>query len=247
MGRDFKVWIGPRQREKFLETALRLRGIYPSVENENGAYCPVSMTGVPEPIKSVLASRRATLFDKILEPAGISNYDPATGPMSPDLNPRATFPEVYGVDARRVAENRFLVGTVIYPSFGFGTEAEMGLSLNRISVMLFDKSIRTARMWPPCAIFLGYDNLEEQSARFSQVFSFLKQYTPGIGIRYGQPILLGFEGERRAIDLAKTVYGEFPDLAYTHNPSNPLPLAELKNPEIFPESRPGASIKMELA
>jgi hypothetical protein len=248
MGRDFEVWYGREERERFLEMQLRLRGIYPTEENPDGAYCPIPMTGVPKPIQEVLRSRGKTLSELILAPAGISTYSPATGLMSPDTNPNATFEEVYQYDARKIAANRFLVSLLLYPSFGVGTEEDIGLSLNRFSVSLFDKSIRTARMWPPCTIFLGYDNLEKQASRFSEVFAFMKKYSPALGMRDGKPILLGWpDKENIIVDMASEVYRRFPDLVYTHNPENPLPVAELKNPEIFYEYGPGASIKMERA
>ena len=231
-----KVVMDPRQRQKYIDKILALDGLSHISEDPNAAYCPISLTGVPDELKPFLKHRQEILMDNVLTTAGITAYDPGTGKYSPDTNKKSLPNEVYTGDSEKIVGARFFVGHNIIPSSGVGIEAEKAKTLNRIAVTLIDSNIRVSRMQPHRAIYLQYDNFEKQADQFAQVFQLLQCYEPGMGFNGDLPVLLGFpKNGGSPIDLENKVYKEFQHLQYKYNGETPILKFKAENPEIFYE------------
>jgi len=213
-----KVTMTPAQREEHLGTYLKQRGMSHIPEDINAAYCPISLTSTPPQLRGVLASRQKTLINKVLAPVGITGYDPENAPYSPDNNATAQSDEICTVDTGKIIGARYFMGHSILPSTGMGVELKTAEFLNRMTILLTDNNIRDTRMKVLEGLNLGYDHFEKQAPRFIQVLEFLKQHSPGTGLRNGLPILLGFpnNSKDKPVDLKDAVDTDFPDLRYTH-------------------------------
>lgn len=228
--------MDPEKREKYLRHILKLDNLSHIKEDENASYCPISLTLTPEELKEPINSRQNTLMNDVLKKAGITAYDPSSAPYSPDKNLKSSPSEVYLVDSSKIIGARFFVGHNILPSTGQGIELEKAKFYNRIVVMLMDKNIRVSRMQPNKAIYLQYDDFEEQANLFIPVFKLLKNYDPGIGLNNGIPVLLGFEkNSDKVVDLEETIYNEFQYLKYRYDGTKPVIKLKPENPEIFYE------------
>lgn len=230
-----EVLLDPEERETYIEKLLRMDGLSDIQEDPQAAYCPISLTSTPEELKPTLKSRQQKLMS-VLGEAGISAYDPASAPYSPDIDLSAPPGEIYRVDSGRVVSARFFSGHNILPSTGFGSETEKARIYNRISVILMDKSIRVSRMQPNRFIYLQYENFDEQSSDFISVFEMLQEYEPGMGLNNGLPVLLGFKKTGRGyVDLEDEVYNEFPELQYHYDEDLPIVKLKAENPGLFYE------------
>ncbi len=208
----------PTQREEHLGAYLKRRGMSHIKENPNAAYCPISLTSTPSELRNILASRQKTLIDEVLAPVGITGYDPENAPYSPDNNKTAQSDEICMVDTGKIIGARYFIGHSILPSTGMGVELKTAEFLNRIIVLLTDNNIRDTRMKVLEGLNLGYDHFEKQTPEFIQVLKFLKNYSPGTGLKNGNPILLGFPNNNGSnpVDLEDAVSTTFPKLRYTH-------------------------------
>lgn len=234
MGNSIKVIKDPSQRNAYIAQLLSHDNLPEVAEDANAAYCPVSLTSAPANIKAMLAERQRLLLEEVLAPAGIAGYDPATAPLSPDLNLTAQPAEVYLTDSLKIVSSRFFVGHNLVASTGMGVEIEKAKQFNRMAVILTDRKVRVTRMQPDRIIYLHYDNFAQQLEEFRQVFELLKQYEPGMGLDGDVPCLLGFKDSgRTVVNLEKLVYEAFPELKYTYDGTLPIAELEVKNPEIF--------------
>jgi len=173
----------------------------------------------------------------ILNVAGITAYDPGTAPYSPDTNLTAQPNEIYAVDSGKIAGARFFTGHSLIPSSGAGIEAEKAKTLNRVAVTLVDAGIRISRMQPHRAIYLQYNNFQEQAEQFIPIFQMLREYDPGMGFNGNLPVLIGFpKSGGEPVDLEEKVYIEFPNLQYKYEGTVPIVKFRVKNPEIFYET-----------
>ena len=235
---NITVVMNPEQRDDFIEMILKLDGLSHIKEDPRAAYCPISLTSVPDEIKSFLQIRQEILMNDILRPAGITAYDPATAPFSPDAGLTIQPNVIYTTDSGKIAGARFFVGHDILPSDGKGIEREKAKTMIRIPVMLIDAGIRVSRMQPHRTIYLQYNNFEEQAGEFVSVFEMLQKYEPGIGLNGDLPVLLGFERTcDRIVDLEELVYRKFPNLQYVYDGKVPILKLRVKNPELFYENR----------
>ena len=230
-----KVVLDPEQRIKYLDYLLSIDGLSNINEDVHAAYCPISLTSTPQELKSSIFSRQQCLSEKVLQPVGITAYDPSSAPYSPDKNLISQPNEIYLVDSMKIAGARYFVGHNILPSTGFGVELEKAKTFNRISVIFLDKNIRVSRMQPNRTIYLQYNNFEKQSKDFCDVFKLIKEFEPGIGFCDNIPVLLGFRNNESPIDLESTVYNEFPHLQYQYNGKEPILQLKVTNPELFYE------------
>ena len=230
------VALDPEEREKFVNRLLLLDGLGTVVENPLAAYCPISLTATPTALKPFLAARQASLMNEVLTPVGISAYDPASAPYSPDVNLTSQPAEVYLVDSAKIASARIFTGHDLIPSTGLGIELEKAKFFNRVAVILRDKNIRVSRMQPNKAILLEYENFQEQVGDFQAVFSLLNNFDPGVGFHGDIPVLLGFEkNSNKIVDLEETVYLTFPHLQYKYRGEVPIIRLRAENPELFRE------------
>ena len=228
--------MDPEQRKEYLDNLLKNDGLSHIEEDPLASYCPISLTQTPKELKPYLSKRQNILMNEVLANAGITAYDPGTAPYSPDTNLESKPQEVYLVDSSKIAGARFFVGHNISPSNGVGVEAEKAKFYNRMSVVLMDKNIRVSRMQPIRAIYLQYDNFEEQAKEFTPIFEMLTNYDPGMGFNDNIPVLLGFEKDSsKVVDLEEEVYKNFPKLQYYYNGKKPIIEFRAENPEIFYE------------
>ncbi len=232
-----KVVMDPEQRQRYIDMLLELDGLSHIKENPTAAYCPISLTSTPNELKEPIKLRQKILMDNILAHAGITAYDPASAPYSPDVNLTTQPNEVYLTDSGKIVGARFFVGHNILPSTGQGIEAEKAKVYNRMVVMLMDKNIRVSRMQPHRAIYLQYNNFQEEADKFISVFNMLQLYEPGIGFNESVSVLLGFEKtNNKIVDLEETVYREFASLQYHYDGKVPVVKLKSDNPEIFYEN-----------
>ena len=215
---EIEITIDPREREAHIKKYLKINGLSHIQEDLNAAYCAISLTGVDKEILGpILSSRQKTLKEKILTPRGIIGYDPKEAPYSPEKNPTAQRDEICKVDTGRIVGSRYFAMISLSPSTGMGVEMQKAEELLRMAVVLTDNNITDSRMKAARIINLGYDNLEKQASQIRQLFQMLQEYTPGAGLRNGQPILIGVPNNGgKPVDLEKLAHSTFPDLQYTH-------------------------------
>jgi hypothetical protein len=234
--KNFKVILDPVKRKQYLTRLLKLDGLKNIIEKENRAYCAVSLTSTPKKLKTIIQKRQNILINKILKPSKIQGYDPASAPYSPDLNLTTLPNEIYKIDSAKLAACRYFINLDILPSTGQGVESEKAKNFNKLCVYLIDENIRTSRMKPHRAIYLQYNNLKKQINEFIKVFEFLNKFNPGLGIKNGTPVLLGFEKKgKKIIDLSQETYRKFPNLKYKYNAQTPNIKLKVANLQIFYE------------
>lgn len=231
---SIKITMTFEQRQKYINNLLELDGLKNITENPYSSYCPVSLTSTPDLLKDIILSRQNILMNKILKPAGITAYDPATAPYSPDKNLTSQPKEIYLVDSTKIVSSCFFVGHNILPSTGQGIELEKAKNYNRIIVMLMDKKIRVGRMLPPRAIYLQYTNIEKQAEEFVNVFKLLLEYNPTFGFNNDTPVLLGIHKQTGEVcDLEELVYDKFEHLQYKYDGTKPIVKLEPQNLGLF--------------
>lgn len=215
---EIEITIDLRERDAHIKKYLEINGLSHIQEDLSAAYCAISLTGVDKKVLGpILSSRQKTLKEKILAPLDIRGYDPKEAPYSPDNNPTAQRDEICKVDTGRIVGARYFAMISISPSTGMGVEMQKAEELLRMSVILTDNNITDSRMKAARIINLGYDNLEKQASQISQVFRMLQEYTPGAGLKNGQPILIGFPNKGgNPVNLEELTHSTFPDLRYTH-------------------------------
>lgn len=233
--KDLQVLIGPHNRGRYLRRQLQMDGLIGNVEDQNAAYCALSLTSTPDELKPFIRQRQDAL-KLALSDAGITAYDPGTASLSPDLDLSAHPDEVYPTDIARIAASRFFAAHNLLPTTGYGVEVEAARRYNRIPIILMDQGIRISRMIPDCSIRLMYRDFKAQSKDFTEVFKFLKAYQPGRGLLEKVPVLLGFDQSGKVHDLSTLVYKEFPELKYEYDGIAPIVLLQAKNTAAFIES-----------
>jgi len=231
-----KVALDPEQREAYLDKILELDGLSHIKEDPYAAYCPISLTSTPDELKPYIKERQEILMTDVLGMVGITAYNPGSAPFSPDLDLTKQPNEVYALDSAKIAGARYFVGHNLLPSSGYAIESEKAKTLNRISVILMDKSIRVSRMQPHRAIYLQYENFKEQAPEFIPIFQMLTNFNPGMGFNDKLPVLLGFsKSGNKIVDLEQEVYNEFPKLQYKFQGETPILKLRAENPELFYE------------
>ena len=229
---ELQVIFDPQARAEYLDLQLSIDGLSHIKENPEAAYCFISLTNTPSSLKRIVQERQQLLI-KILNNAGLTAYDPATAPYSPDTNLTSNPDEVYLVDSSKIAGSRYFVGHNLLPSSGQGIEEEKAKNLIRIPVVLMDRNIRVSRMQPSRSIYLEYFDFQAQRNEFVKVFKFLRQFEPGVGFHRGISVLLGFSKDGAIVNLQDAVYEQFPDLRYTYDGTKPTSQLEIQTPEIF--------------
>ena len=241
---DFNVIWDPGQRAEHIARTLEPFGLGEVEEDPDACYCGISLTTVPPEAKPVLKDRQKILM-QTLKGRGFDAYDPGSSDRySPDLNLEAQPAEVFAYDAARVAAARYFSGFGLVPSDGRGVESALAFMLNKVSVVLLDNSIRISRMMPACAVYLGYDDVDEQQETIGDVFSMLHDFEPGLGSRPDTgngplrhiPILLGFEKQgNRIVPLEDEIQSNFPGMTFSYDPGRAvLPLHV--DPSVFYEN-----------
>jgi hypothetical protein len=218
---DISISVSPYQRDNYLKQILEQDGLYGVKEDPRAAYLPISLTAVPQEMIPELRLRQR-FISEVLEEAGISSYDPATAPFSPDIISDYLPSDIYSEDTLRIAMARYMVGWNITPSTGKGEEIAIGQHLNRIGVEIMDPRVKVSRMQPPRFIYLAVSNLEEARGSLVRVFKRLNEFTPAVGKVDNEPALIGCSNEGgEVVALDKLIYGEFPELRYSYDGTVP--------------------------
>lgn len=234
---SIEVLVSHEKRQEYLDAALAMEGLSHITEDELAAYCPISLTNTPEDIKPRISELQNLLMHGVLEPAGITAYNPSTAPFSPDRNLTSQPNEIYQVDSGKIAGSRFFAGHNILPSTGVGIEIEKAKELNRMAVVIMDQHVRISRMLPHRIIYLQQRNFAEQLDQFIAVFQKLLEYDPAIGLDEHTPALLGTHKESgETVNLEKLIYTEFPELKFIYDGLVPSANFALTNPEILDPS-----------
>lgn len=230
---EITVLLNPKQRQQHIRKLLELDG-FPEIEEDPvGVFCGMSLTSAPIALKDVLDKRQRQLIS-VLEQAGLTTYSPDRAPYTPDLNLVSQPQEIYRVDSQGIIARRFFVGHHLTPSTGFGVELEKAKFYNRIAVVLMQKNIRVSRMQPHRVIYLVYENFEKQKVDFVEVFKFLQQFDPGVGLNGEVPVLLGFRKEgMEIVDLEEAIYEKFPQLKYHYDGQVPILKLVSENPNLL--------------
>lgn len=234
--KSLRVILDHNNRQQYLDDLLAKDGLSHIEEDEMSAYCPISLTQTPNEIKSCVQARQKILMDQVLYKAGITAYDPSSAPYSPDKDLKKLPQEIYLVDSAKIVGARFFVGHNLTASTGFGVELEKAIKFNRIAVILMDKKIRISRMQPHRAIYLQYDNFEQQADEFVKVFKLLSEYEPGMGFEGREPILLGYKNDNQATNLERLIYETFPHLKYEYDGQQSALKLSATNPDLFYEN-----------
>ncbi|MBT5397383.1 hypothetical protein HOL21_04175 [Candidatus Woesearchaeota archaeon] len=235
--RNLTVLLDPEQRIEHMTRVLALDCLSHVREEVGTAYCPISLTSVPQDQKPWLKERQQILM-KMLGSVGIAAYDPGSSKdYSPDLDLSSPPPEVYSFDAARVIAGEYFTGHRLLPSDGIGVESQIASRFGKKSVIIFDRNIRVTRMLPFRAIYLSCDNFADQADEFKPVFEMLEEFDVGMGLVGILPTLVGFPRDGGAlVDLENAVYTEFPHLQFKYDGTVPIAKLRVENPEIFYES-----------
>lgn len=217
---DLRVIVSDKDRDAYIQKQLEMDGLTGSQEVPCAAYCAISLTYTPEEFKPELHTYQNATID-VLNEAGITAYDPASAPYSPDVNHTSMPEEIYRVDAGKIVTSRFFVSYDVLPSTGQGVEYEIARRYNRMMIIIHNTKIRTSRMQVNRAIHVQVDNIRSQSDKLVELITYLKEFTPGIGLNGSRPVLLGFK-DSTATDLEDAVKQQFPELTYYYNPEAEL-------------------------
>ncbi|MFW5746815.1 MAG: hypothetical protein ACOCWQ_04690 [Nanoarchaeota archaeon] len=235
---NISVALDPEKRSAWHAQLLEMDGLKGIYEDPEAAYCPISLTSTPPALRPHIQGRQEALKSHVLAPAGITGYDPAQAPFSPDRDLTTGTRRVYTVDSGKIAGARFFVGHNILPSTGFGVELEKAARYNKMGVILMDRGIRVSRMQPHRMIYLQYNFFAEECERFGPVMELLQDYDPGMGFNGDIPCLLGFpKSGGPPIDLEEMVYDQFPELQYQFDGKVPILELRAENPGLFYENR----------
>ena len=123
-----EVLVNPARRIKRIKENFHDRGLEYFEEDPNKAYCFVALTSAPLILNPVLRERKNILINDVLKVAGITGYDPASAPLSPDKNLDAFPDEVHDTDFSKIAGAKFFTGHNLVPSTGIGIEQANGAS-----------------------------------------------------------------------------------------------------------------------
>lgn len=218
-------------RQEHISHSLRLRGLSNVCEDKNKAYCPMSLTAIPDNVRNVMLFRQ-DIIRNILSDVSITTHEASKILLSPDKSPNATPQEVYRYDLSKLASARFFVAQMLLPSTGIGVELEIARDLNRFGIVLIDRNIKGTRMLPSGLIYLTFSNLKEEASAIKDVFSYLKTFEPGMGMS-DQIVLLGFSGEGEVVNLNRKIEEMFPTLAFRYSGSKPKLNFKVENPDLI--------------
>jgi hypothetical protein len=240
------VVMGPEQREKHIETMLRLDGLGDVRENRLIGYGIIALTGLGnnvssenEHIKTYLGSRQAILAAAMKQGAGITLYDPASAPYSPDKNLTAQPNEIFMVDSARVGMARHITFADVLPTTGGGIELEKARRLGKFMYIFHDPKIRTSRMQPDRAFHLSVENFAGNKNHLAEIFAFVNEYDPALGFDDGVPSMLGVHRRTGSVvNLEKEVKINWPELVYQYNGNVQILIMACQNPQVFFEALP---------
>lgn len=239
---DIEVVFDPAQRLEWLRDLLHLDGLGDVDEDPATGYGIIALTGLGsnisrenEVLKDKL-QRKQRILQEAMAATGVTHYDPASAPYSPDTNLDATPGEVYRVDTKRVALARHVTYVDILPTTGGGIEQEKARRLGKFLYIFHDPDIRTSRMQVDRAVHLSLKHLSGAKDQLVELFRFVHAHDPCIGFDQGLPAMIGKNRETGAIvNLEKEVAARWPGLVYDYDPHKQILEFETRNARMISE------------
>lgn len=211
-----EVLLNPEQRERHIESLLRLDGLGSIKEVRDGIYCAVPLTGAPVDMRNFIHEEHEKIKECIKN-AGLKIYDPKDAPQNPWIKITDKPQMVYDTDTLQVVTPRFFEFTNVFPTTGGGIEEQKAINYVKIPVVVVKNGTYTSRMSTGARriILLEYDNAKKQQKEITDVFLTLRKYEPGIGIcSFHGNTLLGFSKSGETFCLPGLVEDLFPQLTY---------------------------------
>lgn len=242
MSSKIKVLMDPVQRDAFVQSLIHMDGLGSTREDPAVGYGIIALTGLGtnlspanEQVKTYLGNRQSILR-LAMGKAGITLYDPASAPYSPDVNLTASPRTVFMVDTARVAMARHVSFTDVIASTGSGIELEKARRFGKFIYVFHDPEIRTSRMQPDRTLHLVAQNFGRLQNQFIELFQFMQEYDPCIGFDGDMPAMLGAHKQTGSVvNLEEAVARRWPDLMYEYDGTKPLLMMACLNPDLFLE------------
>ena len=240
-----QIILDPEGRERHIANMLALDGLGDVREDREIGYGAIALTGLGsgvssanEQIKTYLG-RRQSILAAAMKSAGVTLYDPASAPYSPDKNLESQPNEIFMVDSARVAIARHVTFVDVLASTGAGIELEKARRLGKFVYVFHDPHIRTSRMQPDRAFHLCVGNFSNSQRDFASLFSYVNEFDPAIGFDDGVPCMIGVHRITGLIvNLEKAVRENWPDLAYYYDGNVQILIMACQTPNLFMESKP---------
>ena len=240
-----RVVLNPEQRQRHIEHLLALDGLSEVREDRQIGYGIIALTGlgvnvspINEEIKTFLGSRQSILA-AAMAGSGITLYDPASAPFSPDKDLQSQPNQIFMVDSARVANARHVTLSDVLPTTGGGIELEKARRMGKFLYVFHDCNIRTSRMQPDHAFHLSVENFSGRKNELADLFAFVNEYDPAIGFDEGVPSMLGVHRHTgKIVNLEKEVRQHFPQLSYQYDGKVQILIMVCQNSQVFFESLP---------
>jgi hypothetical protein len=235
-----QIHYTPEDRKTLQAYKLVKDGLQEVDEDPHIGYGIVPLTGlgtnisaVNERVKNYIQERQHML-QYAMKKAGITLYDPASAPYSPDLDLSAGPEEVYQTDSLRIAKARHVTFLDMLPTTGGGEELEKARDSGKFVYIIHDPAVRTSRMQPRGTLHLAIDDMVAKQDALIGLFAFVHQFEPCIGLQDGAPAMIGRHSETgEYANLEREVAHHCPDLIFSYNPNAPIVQMSVLNPEIF--------------
>ncbi len=244
-----KILMTPEERLKHINTILEIDGLAPEIiDDPSVGYGIIALSGLGndlspanENIKACLQNRQDILH-AAMKKANIELYDPATAPYSLDANPSAQPDEIFAVDSLRIAMARYITFIDVIATTGSGIELEKARGMGKFIVIFHDPNIRTSRMQPNRTIHLSADNFEALEETLTELFKFLNEFEPAIGVEIEDdhtemPVAIGRNIKTgKFVNLEKEITQRWPELTHQYDGSINVLEMSCQNTDIFFEN-----------
>ena len=247
----FDILYDPDERRAFIDTLMRMDGLKHDGERRDTGYGIIALTGLGkdvsdsnERVKAYISSRQGILR-ACMGAAGIELYDPANAPYSPDTNLKSRPNEVFSVDSLRVSMARHVSFADVIATTGGGIEQEKARRMGKFCYIFHDPNIRTSRMQIDRALHLSAANFGKMRNQFIEMFEFMQEYEPCIGLYQGAPAMIGMHQQTgTAANLEIEVAKRWPELIYEYEGTKDILMLSCMNPHLFVEEQ-GVNLKVE--
>jgi hypothetical protein len=219
-----RVVFNDGQRISFNQVLLETDGLGNLIEDPCVGYGAVALTGLGnqlsqnnESLKAHLAHHQSVLKSAMAD-IGVTLYDPASSPFSPDLDLSKQPNEVFMMDSARIAMARHITFLDIIPTTGVGIELEKARRLRKFLYVLHHPEIRTSRMQPDCALHLASSDIENDRGILTEIFAFVHEHTPCVGLNNSTPVMMGINRKTgQVVDLEQATKERWPSIIYRYD------------------------------
>jgi hypothetical protein len=241
---NLEILYSPEQRVTFFAQMLEKDGLRGTEEDPFTGYGILPLTGLGtnisqtnEQVKSYIQERQRIL-QEAMNRAGIALYDPASAPYSPDAGLSAGPEKVYQTDSLRVAMAKHVTFLDLLPTTGGGIELDKANVMGKFTYIFHDPRIRTSRMQPHRALHLAAEHMAAMRDELAELFAFVQQFEPCIGLQDGAPAMIGRHSETgEYANLEREVARLWPHLLFSYDGQAPIVQMDVINPGIFAEHR----------